>query len=122
VLGLQLGLTTDIGADGMITFHIVPTLTRIQREVDILIPLGDASQSISNPVIDLQELATSVRVRDGQSFVLAGLISKIRTIDHKGLPGLGQIPGLGNLFKHRDETEQSSELVIVVTPYIREGV
>ena len=40
VLGLQLGLTAQISADGMVTFHIVPTLTRIQREVSIDIPLG----------------------------------------------------------------------------------
>jgi MSHA biogenesis protein MshL len=121
ILGLQLGLTTDISADGMITFHIVPTLTRIQREVDIEIPLGAGSQTISNPIIDLQELATTVRVREGDSFVLAGLISKIRTIDHRGLPVIGDIPWVGRLFKHMEESEQSTELVIVVTPYIREG-
>ncbi|MFZ1986770.1 MAG: hypothetical protein WAU91_20330 [Desulfatitalea sp.] len=121
ILGLQLGLTTDIAADGMITFHIVPTLTRIQRQVDIEIPLGNASQTITNPVIDLQELATTVRVREGNSFVLAGLISKIRTINHKGLPVVSDLPWIGNLFKHMEESEQSTELVIVVTPYIREG-
>ncbi len=121
ILGLQLGLTTDITADGMITFHIVPTLTRIQREVDIDIPLGDVTQTISNPVIDLQELATTVRVREGNSFVLAGLISKIRTVDHKGLPYISQLPWIGQLFKHMQESEQSTELVILVTPYIREG-
>lgn len=122
VLGLQLGMTTHISADGMVTFHIVPTLTRIQREVKVEIPLGTTAQTISNPVIDLQELATTVRVREGQPFVLAGLISKIRSINHQGLPLLGQIPGLGNFFKHMAESEQSSELVIVVTPYIRPSV
>ncbi len=121
ILGLQLGLTTDITADGMITFHIVPTLTRIQREVDIEIPLGAVSQTITNPVIDLQELATTVRVREGNSFVLAGLISKIRTVDHTGLPYISDLPWVGQFFKHMEESEQSTELVILVTPYIREG-
>jgi MSHA biogenesis protein MshL len=121
VLGLQLGITTQIAANGMITFHIVPTLTRIQREVDIEIPLGSQNQSISNPIIDLQELATTVRVREGNSFVLAGLISKIRTIDHEGLPILGDMPLLGKLFKHMENVEQNTELVILVTPYIRDN-
>jgi MSHA biogenesis protein MshL len=121
ILGLQLGLTTDITADGMITFHIVPTLTRIQREVDIEIPLGAVSQTISNPIIDLQELATTVRVREGNSFVLAGLISKIRTVDHTGLPYISDLPWVGQFFKHIEEVEQNTELVILVTPYIREG-
>ncbi len=120
VLGLQLGITAQIAVDGMITFHIVPTLTRIQRQVDIEIPMGTQNQAISNPIIDLQELATTVRVREGDSFVLAGLISKIRTIDHEGLPVLGKLPLLGRLFKHIKNVEQNSELVIVVTPYIRE--
>jgi MSHA biogenesis protein MshL len=121
ILGLQLGLTTDITADGMITFHIVPTLTRIQREVDIEIPLGVVSQTITNPIIDLQELATTVRVREGNSFVLAGLISKLRTVEHKGLPYISDLPWVGQFFKHMQESEQSTELVILVTPYIREG-
>jgi type II secretory pathway component GspD/PulD (secretin) len=118
VLGLQLGLTTQISADGMITFHIVPTLTRIQREVNVEIPTGVSIQSISNPVIDLQELATTVRVRDGNSFVLAGLISKIRTLKHEGLPFFSDLPWVGALFKHIEEIEENSELVIFVTPYI----
>jgi type II secretory pathway component GspD/PulD (secretin) len=121
VLGLQLGLTTQIAADGMITFHIVPTLTRIQREVDLEIPMGVRTQAIANPIIDLQELATTVRVRQGDSFVLAGLISKIRTITHEGLPVLGSMPLLGNLFKHLENVEQTTELVILVTPYIKDS-
>jgi MSHA type pilus biogenesis protein MshL len=122
ILGLQLGITAQISSDGMVTFHIVPTITRIDREVDVEIPTaGIGSQSISNPVIDLQELATTVRVREGNSFVLAGLIQNIRTINNEGLPVLGDLPYLGELFKHIETTDQNSELVILVTPYIREG-
>jgi MSHA type pilus biogenesis protein MshL len=119
VLGLQLGLTAQIAADGMITFHIVPTLTRIQREVDLEVPVGTGSQAISNPIIDLQELATTVRVREGHSFVMAGLISKLRTINHEGLPILGDLPILGKLFKHMEDDTENTELVILVTPYLR---
>jgi len=122
VLGLQLGITAQISSEGMVTFHIVPTITRIDREVDVEIPTaGLATQSISNPVIDLQELATTVRVREGHSFVLAGLINNLRTINHEGLPLLGSLPYLGSLFKHIETTDDNSELVIFVTPYIRRG-
>ncbi len=122
VLGLQLGLTTQIASDGMVTFHIVPALTRIQREVDVDIPTGVSTLSITNPVIDLQELATTVRVREGHSFVLAGLINKIRTVKHEGLPFFGDLPLIGRLFKHMEDSEENFELVIFVTPYIREQV
>jgi MSHA biogenesis protein MshL len=122
ILGLQLGITPQISADGMITLHIVPTLTRVDQEVDIAVPTGlNSIQTISNPVIDLQELVTMVRVREGHSFVLAGLISKIRTLAHEGLPVLGDLPWLGGLFKHMKAKEENSELVILITPYIFEG-
>jgi type II secretory pathway component GspD/PulD (secretin) len=121
ILGLQLGITPQISKDGIITFHIVPVITRIDREVPVEIPtFGAASQVIENPVIDLQELSTTVRVREGTSFVLAGLIQKVRQLNHEGLPLLGDIPYLGALFKKIQEKEENKELVIVVTPYIKE--
>ena len=121
LLGVQLGITPMISSDGMVTMHIVPTLTRIQREVEVQIPTAGiaANQTISNPVIDLQELATTVRVRGGQSVVLAGLISKIRKLDHEGLPMLGDLPFFGKLFKRMITTEESAELVIIITPHIK---
>jgi type II secretory pathway component GspD/PulD (secretin) len=121
ILGLQLGITPQISKDGIITFHIVPVITRIDREVPVEIPIfGASSQVIDNPVIDLQELSTTVRVREGNSFVLAGLIQKIKQLNHEGLPVLGDIPYLGTLFKRIEEKEENKELVIVVTPYIKE--
>jgi len=124
LLGLQLGITPLISSDGLVTLNIVPTLTRIQREVTLEIPTSGtgAAQTISNPVIDLQELATTVRVRGGQSLVLAGLISKIRKLNHEGLPLFGDFPFLGKLFKHVETSEESAELVILITPYIKETI
>jgi len=121
VLGLQLGITVQISKDGVVALHIVPTITRIQRTEDLVIPTSDeTSSTISNPVIDLQEISTMVRVRDGQSVVLGGLISKIKQLDHESLPLLGDIPFLGNLFKHMEETTENRELVIVITPHIKD--
>ena len=122
ILGLQLGITPQISSNGMISLHIVPTLTRIEREIEISVPTsGVSSQTISNPVIDLQELATMVRVREGNSFVLAGLISKIRTLNQEGLPVLGRLPMLGGLFRHMQSKEENSELVIFITPHISDS-
>jgi MSHA biogenesis protein MshL len=124
LLGIQLGITPLISGSGAVTLHIVPTLTRIQREVPIQIPTAGvaANQTILNPVIDLQELATTVRVQGGQTVVLAGLISKIRKLNDAGLPLLGDLPLIGKLFKHTETSEESAELVILITPYIKEKV
>jgi MSHA biogenesis protein MshL len=124
LLGLQLGITPLISSDGVVTLNIVPTLTRIQREVQLQIPTSGvgAPQTILNPVIDLQELATTVRVRGGQSIVLAGLISKIRKLTHEGLPFLGDLPFIGSAFKRIESSDENVELVIFITPHIKDSV
>lgn len=120
VLGLQLGITPQISRDGVVTLNIVPTITRIQSEENVELPLSStAVQTISNPVIDLQGLATTVRVRDGDSIVLAGLITQVRNNRREGLPLLGDLPYLGALFQHGQDTTESRELVIVITPHLR---
>jgi MSHA biogenesis protein MshL len=120
ILGLQLGITPHISRDGIVTLNIIPTITRIQGEERVELPTGSTtSQAITNPVIDLQELSTTVRVREGNSIVLAGLISQIRQANHAGLPLLSQIPGLGSLFKHMQDVKENKELVIYITPYVR---
>lgn len=121
ILGLQLGITPQISPNGIVTLHIVPTITRIQGEEKVEIPTSSTStQSISNPIIDLQELATTIRVRAGNSIVLAGLISQIRTLDHEGLPWFSKFPFLGRLFKNMEQSLENKELVILITPYIKE--
>ncbi len=120
ILGLQLGLTPQISKDGVISLLIVPTITRIKDEVQVELPSsGGRTQSISNPVIDLQELATTVRVRERQSVVLAGLINQIKKLEYEGLPLLSKLPILKYLFGRFEESYENSELVIFLTPYIK---
>jgi MSHA type pilus biogenesis protein MshL len=120
ILGLQLGLTPQISRDGIISLLIVPTITRIKEEVDVELPTSrGGTQTISNPIIDLQELATTVRVRERQSVVLAGLISQIKKLEYEGLPLLGKLPVLKYLFGRFEESYENSELVIFLTPYIK---
>ncbi len=119
ILGLQLGITARISEDAMITLNIVPTITRIQRDQKVELPTSATTvQAISNPVIDLQELATSVRVREGRSIVLAGLISQVTQLGEEGLPVLGKLPFVGSLFRHAEENRETRELVIFITPRI----
>ena len=123
VLGLQLGITPQISSTGVVTLNIVPTITRIQTEERVELPTGATSiQSINNPVIELQELSTTVRVQQGRSIVLAGLISQIKNKNTEGLPLLSKIPFLGAMFNHMEEVLESRELVIFITPYVKEVI
>jgi len=120
ILGLQLGITAQISEDRNITLNVIPTITKILDIEEVEVPTsGTSVQSISNPVIDLQEIATTVRVKDGHSVVLAGLISKSRVSNHTGLPFLGSIPLIKYLFKNMTEDMETRELVILITPYIK---
>lgn len=119
LLGLQLGISARVSDSGMVTLQIVPTITRIQRKENVELPTTAVSiMAFSNPIIDLQELATTVRVEQGRSIVIAGLISQISQLDENGLPGLRRIPLLGSLFKHMEEKKENRELVIFITPHI----
>ena len=121
VLGLQFGISVQISAEGVVTMNIVPTITRIQEEADVELPTTASSvQSITNPIIDLQEMSTTVRVANGNTVVLAGLISQTKDLDHEGVTGLGSLPFIGGLFKHSDDSLQTRELVIFITPRVRD--
>ncbi len=59
---------------------------------------------------------TAVNVRAGETIVIAGLVSRLRSRDRQAIPGLGAVPGVGPLFRSRSDRRQSSELVIFITP------
>jgi len=121
ILGLQFGISVQIAADGTVAMNIVPTVTRIQEEADVELPTSATTvQTIKNPIIDLQELSTTVRVKEGNTVVLAGLISQVKDKEHEGLTGLGRLPLVGGWFRHADDAVQTRELVIFITPHVRE--
>ncbi len=120
IVGVQLGVTPHIAENGEIILHVIPTITDLQDVIDVEIPsIGSRVQRIENPVFDLRELGTVVRVHEGDTVILAGLIRKtLRNIKQK-LPLLGDIPGLGHLFQNFDKEWRNTELVILLTPTIR---
>jgi pilus assembly protein CpaC len=70
------------------------------------------------PALTTRRAQTTVELGSGQSFVIAGLIQNNVTHDVSKLPGLGEIPVLGALFRSDRFRRNESELVIIVTPYI----
>ena len=61
---------------------------------------------------------TVVELRDGQSFGIAGLLDQRTTAQFSKVPGIGDIPILGQLFRSRSVNKTNSELVVIVTPTI----
>ncbi len=119
LLGLQLGITPHITEEGEVLLHVVPSITNLQGEAIVELPtVGGGIQHIRNPIIDLRQMGTMIRAREGQSVVLAGLIRRERNLEEEGIPYLSRIPIIGALFKNRNETQSVSELVVIITPRI----
>lgn len=70
------------------------------------------------PAISTRKAETDIELRDGQSFGIAGLLDHRATVQLSKVPGIGDIPVLGQLFRSRNVNKNNSELVVLVTPHI----
>ena len=83
---------------------------------------GLPALTLSGINLDTREITTQVLVNDGQTVVLGGILETERRDSVNKVPYLGNIPGLGVLFRSKQKTDNKDELLIFVTPKIlREG-
>src|SRR5205085_6316432 len=108
-VGIKLRITPLVNADGYIT-------TEINPEVSTVTAFRGPNADL--PVVDTRQASTTVRLKDGNSVIIGGLLSEEKTRTVSKVPILGQIPGLGLLFQHHSITESKKDLVIEVTPRI----
>ncbi len=111
-IGVVLEVTPQVGDDDTISMDIHPTISSIVRVEKS--PIGD-----EQPVVDRREIDTVVRVRNGDTLVLAGLIQETHQETNREVPLVGRIPVVGSLlFKGTDQENAKTELVIVMKPTI----
>ena len=108
-VGVKLSITPLINADGYITTTIKPEVSSV---------IGFKGQNEDLPVVATRQATTTVRLKDGGSVIIGGLLSEERTTSTSKLPILGDIPGLGLLFRHTNTQVTKKDLVIEVTPRI----
>jgi len=92
----------------------------IMQEVSEAQPVGSGA-AVQSPAIFNRSLRTSISLRDGQSHILGGLMSRRENQGRGGVPGLKDIPFLGGLFRNQNNTNDRTELVLIITPYIVES-
>ncbi len=110
--GIRLDVTPQIGADGTMTVVMHPVVTEKTGEVTT----PDGLQTL--PVINQRETESVVRVADGESILMGGFIQNRMTETVVKVPGLGDIPGLGTLFRRTVQEKKRVELVILLTPRV----
>jgi pilus assembly protein CpaC len=106
--GVRLTFTPVVLDGGLINLKIEPEVSELDTSVSVN----------GNPGFISRAAKTTVALRDGQSFAMAGLLQSINSKDIQQLPGLGKLPILGALFRSTSFAKKESDLVIVVTPHI----
>ena len=105
--GVTLRVRPRIGEDGEITMLVSPEVSNVV-----------ARRSDDLPVITSRTATTTVRVSDGGTAVIAGLVSSISDSQNSQVPGLGDVPGLGALFRRSSTQEDERQVAVFVTPRI----
>ncbi len=79
---------------------------------------GNDTSDIQSPIILTRSFTTTLSIDDGETVLLAGLISENFSTGDNGVPYLKDVPILGNLFKSSSQSVQKTELIVLLTPYI----
>ncbi len=117
-VGIILDIHPQISEDGTITLAVNPSVSEVATVRSLTAQNGSATASM--PVVDRRDLDTVVKLRNGETLVLAGMIKGKETTDDKGVPWFRKIPILGYLFSRKEESRQKTELAIFITPTLIE--
>ena len=105
-VGVSLQIQPRISPDGYVTSHIFSQVS------------SQAGTVQGYPELVQREATTSATVKDGDSFVIGGLLQQTDISSVSKIPGLGDIPLIGGLFRYRNDSGQNANLYIIVTPHI----
>lgn len=114
-IGVKLNVTPMIHDDGYITMKIRPEVSTATE----FITSGDQKNQI--PIVNTSEVDTTIRVMDGVTIVIGGLIKDEATKNNSRIPFLGDMPLIGKAFRSDTRSKNQEELVIFLTPHIISG-
>jgi type II secretory pathway component GspD/PulD (secretin) len=116
-VGVQLYITPQAAGADRLKLHTISVVSSVSGFTAIPSLSGsNAAAGFVNPIIDTREAETDVTVEDGSTLVISGLRQVRQTTREEKIPGLGDLPLLGNLFKNHREQQQMTDLYFFVTP------
>ncbi len=110
--GIRLSFTPSITENGTIKMYVKPEVSTID------IANGVSISGFTIPALSTRRMETNIELGEGQSFVIGGLIDNRVTESMSKIPGLAHIPLLGAIFKSRNDSRSSTELIVMVSPEI----
>lgn len=108
--GVGLDFTPTVLGDGLVNLRVRPEVSALDRNN------GIRAANIEIPGISVRRADTTIELRDGQAFAVAGLLQNDYSNDVRQTPWLSNVPVLGALFSSKRYQRSESELVIIVTP------
>ena len=114
--GIALAFVPTVLSEDRIRIHVRPEVSQLTTVGAVSVSVG--ATSIQIPALTVRRADTTIELGSGQSFAMAGLLLDNTNQQVNALPGLGEIPILGSLFRSDSYQRNETELVIIVTPYI----
>ncbi len=110
--GVKLDFTPYVNPDGTIRLKVLPEVSALDYTNQVVIA------GYTLPAISTRKAETEIELRDGQSFGISGLLDHRTTEQLSKMPGIGDIPILGQLFRSRNLNRSVTELIVIATPTI----
>ena len=107
-VGVVLRLTPRITRDGCVLLHVRPEVSK-----------GAVNPETGLPESQTAELETDVMLNDGQAMVIGGLIKENDTVNQSKVPWLGNVRGIGWLFRHTEVTKDRVEIIVALVPRVQ---
>ncbi|MDN7635583.1 type II and III secretion system protein family protein [Burkholderia cepacia] len=115
--GVALKFTPTVLANGRISLKVAPEVSELSATGVTLSSTNIGGTSIL-PLITTRRASTTVQMSDGESFAIGGLIKDNVTGALKALPGVGEVPVLGALFRSTSFQQDRTELIFLITPHL----
>lgn len=115
--GVALDVTPQISEDGRVILHIHPTISEVEDQQKTLSVRGSVD-SLPLALSQIRESDSIVKARSGQIIVIGGLMRETRRRQNYKMPVLGDVPGLGRLFRSERDLTTTTELVILLRPLV----
>jgi pilus assembly protein CpaC len=114
--GVKLDFTGTVMDDNTLRLHVAPEVSTLDFSNSLVV------SGFTIPAISTRRAETEIELKDGQSFGIAGLLDRRTTTLLSKVPGIGDIPILGQLFRSKSINKNNTELLVFVTPHIVDPV
>ncbi|MBL4904218.1 type II and III secretion system protein [Desulfocapsa sp. AH-315-G09] len=113
--GVGMALTANILNDNEVVLNLVPVISELVEPIEYrTVGLGE----VGLPIINVREMSTTVKIKDGEMLVIGGLISNVEEEDGTFVPGTSNIPFFKYFFGYEEKISRKRELIILLKPSI----